>query len=43
VQDRRAPLDIFVGREAELDRVAGVVALVESGQPWLVAIEGDPG
>jgi MoxR-like ATPase len=43
VQDRRAPLDIFVGREAELDRVAVVVALVESGQPWLVAIEGDPG
>jgi hypothetical protein len=24
-------------------RVAEVVARVEAGQPWLVAIEGDPG
>jgi DNA-binding CsgD family transcriptional regulator len=43
VQDRQAPLDVFVGRAAELARVAEVVARVEAGQPWLVAIEGDPG
>jgi len=42
VQDRQ-PLDAFVGREAELARVAEVIAHVEAGQPWLVAIEGDPG
>ena len=36
-------LDLFVGREAEVARVAEVVARVEAGQPWLVAIEGDPG
>jgi DNA-binding CsgD family transcriptional regulator len=43
VQDRRVPLDVFVGREAELGRVAEVVSRVEAGEPWLVAIEGDPG
>jgi DNA-binding CsgD family transcriptional regulator len=43
VQNRQPPLDLFVGREAELARVAEVIALVEAGQPWLVAIEGDPG
>jgi DNA-binding CsgD family transcriptional regulator len=43
VQDRRAPLDVFVGRAAELARVAEVITRVEAGQPWLVAIEGDPG
>jgi DNA-binding CsgD family transcriptional regulator len=43
VQDRRAPLDIFVGRAAELARVAEIVARAEAGQPWLVAIEGDSG
>jgi AAA ATPase domain len=43
VQDGLAPLDVFVGRAAELARVAEVVARVEAGQPWLVAIEGDPG
>jgi antitoxin (DNA-binding transcriptional repressor) of toxin-antitoxin stability system len=43
VQHRRAPLDVFVGRAAERARVAEVVARVEAGQPWLVAIEGDPG
>ena len=37
------PLDVFVGREAELARVAEVVAWVRTGQPWLVAVEGDPG
>ena len=37
------PLDLFVGREAEVSRVAEIVARVEAGQPWLVAIEGDPG
>ena len=43
VQNRQAPLDVFVGRAAELARVAEVFARVEAGQPWLVAIEGDPG
>jgi DNA-binding CsgD family transcriptional regulator len=43
VQDRQVPLDVFVGRAAELARVAEVVARVQAGQPWLVAIEGDPG
>ncbi len=43
VRDRQAPLDVFVGRAAELARVAEVVGRVEAGQPWLVAIEGDPG
>jgi len=43
VQDRQAPLDVFVGRAAELARVAQVVATVEAGQPWLVTIEGEPG
>jgi DNA-binding CsgD family transcriptional regulator len=37
------PLDVFVGREAELARVAEVVAQAEAGRPWLVSIEGDPG
>jgi DNA-binding CsgD family transcriptional regulator len=43
VQDRQVPLDVFVGRAAELARVAEVLARVEAGQPWLVTIEGDPG
>jgi hypothetical protein len=43
VQDRRAPLDVFVGRAAEIARVAEIVTQVRAGQPWLVAIEGDPG
>jgi DNA-binding CsgD family transcriptional regulator len=43
VHDRQVPLDLFVGREAELAQVAEVVTRVEAGQPWLVAIEGDPG
>ena len=43
VQDRQVPLDLFVGRTAELARVNEVVTRVEAGQPWLVAIEGDPG
>ena len=43
MQDRQAPLDVFVGRAAELARVAEVVTRVQAGQPWLVAIEGDPG
>jgi DNA-binding CsgD family transcriptional regulator len=43
VQDRQPPLDVFVGRTAELARVAEVVTQVEVGQPWLVAIEGDSG
>src|SRR5271154_6637137 len=43
VQDRLKPLGPFVGRAAELARVAEVISRVEAGQPWLVAIEGDPG
>jgi len=43
VQDRQAPPDLFVGRPAELARVAEVMARVAAGEPWLVAIEGDPG
>ena len=43
MQDRQVPLDVFVGREAELARVAEVLTRVEAGQPWLVAIEGEPG
>ena len=41
--DRQVPIDVFVGRAAELARVGEVFARVETGQPWLVAIEGDPG
>jgi DNA-binding CsgD family transcriptional regulator/Flp pilus assembly protein TadD len=37
------PLDLFVGRAAELARVTEVVTRVDAGEPWLVAIEGDPG
>jgi DNA-binding CsgD family transcriptional regulator len=43
VQDRQVPLEVFVGRAAELARVTEVLARVAAGQPWLVAIEGDPG
>ena len=43
MQHRQAPLDVFVGRAAERGQLAEVVARVEAGQPWLVAIEGDPG
>ena len=45
MQDRQAPFDAFafVGRAAELTRVAEVVTRVEAGEPWLVVIEGDPG
>jgi DNA-binding CsgD family transcriptional regulator len=43
VQDRRVPLEVFVGRAEELAGVAEVVTRVEAGRPWLVAIEGDPG
>jgi DNA-binding CsgD family transcriptional regulator len=43
MQDRQVPLDLFIGRAAELVQVADVVTRVQAGQPWLVAIEGDPG
>jgi DNA-binding CsgD family transcriptional regulator len=43
MQDRRVPLDVFVGREEELAQLAEVVSRVETGQPWLVAIEAEPG
>src|ERR1700744_2804061 len=40
------PLDLpslFVGRTSELARVADAIDRVKAGEPWLVAIEGDPG
>ena len=43
MEDRQVPLDLFVGRAAELARVTEVVTRAEAGQPWLVAIVGDPG
>jgi DNA-binding CsgD family transcriptional regulator len=43
VQDRRTPLDVFVGRAAELARVAEIITRAEAGEPWLVALEGDAG
>jgi ATP/maltotriose-dependent transcriptional regulator MalT len=43
VQDRQPALGVFVGRSAELARVAEVIEQVEAGQPWLVSIEGEPG
>ena len=43
MQYRQPPLEVFVGRAVELEQVAEVIARVEAGQPWLVAIEGDPG
>ena len=43
MQDRQVPLDVFVGRAAQLARVAEVVTRMEAGEPWLVAVEGDPG
>ena len=43
MQDRRPHQGVFVGRAAELAQVTDVIATVETGQPWLVAIEGDPG
>jgi len=43
VQDRQPLVDPFVGRAAELARVAEVITRIEAGQPWLVAIEGDSG
>jgi DNA-binding CsgD family transcriptional regulator len=35
--------DVFVGRRAELARLADVLARVRQGQPWLVTIEGESG
>jgi predicted ATPase len=35
--------DVFVGREAELSRLAELMELVRRGQPWLVTIEGESG
>jgi DNA-binding CsgD family transcriptional regulator len=43
VQDRWVPLDVFVGRGEELARIAEIASRVEAGQPWLVAVEGEPG
>jgi DNA-binding CsgD family transcriptional regulator/antitoxin (DNA-binding transcriptional repressor) of toxin-antitoxin stability system len=35
--------DVFVGREAELARLADVIARVRQGESWLVTIEGESG
>jgi DNA-binding CsgD family transcriptional regulator len=35
--------EVFVGRKAELARLAEVMARVRSGQPWLVSLEGESG
>ena len=43
MEDRQPPRDVFVGRAAELTQVTEVIARVAAGEPWLVAIEGDPG
>jgi DNA-binding CsgD family transcriptional regulator len=43
VRDRQPPIDVFVGRAAELAHVAEVLTRVEAGEPWLVTIEGDAG
>ena len=43
MQHRPMPLDVFVGRSAEVARITEVITRVQAGEPWLVAIEGDPG
>ena len=43
MQHRPMPLDVFVGRSAEIARITEVITRVQAGEPWLVAIEGDPG
>jgi DNA-binding CsgD family transcriptional regulator len=43
VQRRPVPHDVFVGRSAEIARITEVITRVQAGEPWLVAIEGDPG
>ncbi len=35
--------DSFVGRHDELARIGDVWTKVETGQPWLVSIEGESG
>jgi DNA-binding CsgD family transcriptional regulator len=35
--------DVFVGRQAELARVADVVARARQGQPYMITIEGESG
>jgi DNA-binding CsgD family transcriptional regulator len=43
VRDGQPAADVFVGRTAELERVAEILRRAADGQPWLVTIEGDPG
>jgi DNA-binding CsgD family transcriptional regulator len=40
---QQTPPDLFVGRTAERERIAQAVRRAQAGEPWLVAIEGDPG
>ena len=43
MQHRPVPHDVFVGRSAELAQITEVISHVQAEEPWLVAIEGDPG
>ncbi|HUB21113.1 MAG TPA: AAA family ATPase, partial [Streptosporangiaceae bacterium] len=43
MRDRQLPLGVFVGRAAELAQMADIMARVAAGQPWLIAVQGDPG
>ena len=43
MRDWQPPADVFVGRTAELERVAEILRRAADGQPWLVAVESDPG
>ncbi len=43
MQNRQVPFDVFVGRTAELASIEEVLTRTAVGQPWLIAIEGDPG
>jgi len=40
---QQSPRDLFVGRAAERERIAEALRRAAAGEPWLVAIEGDPG
>ena len=43
MQHMPVPRDVFVGRSAEIAQLTEVITRVRAGEPWLVAIEGDPG
>jgi DNA-binding CsgD family transcriptional regulator len=37
------PLDVFVGRSGEIAQITELITRVRAGEPWVVAVEGDPG